>query len=116
MFVQRISDNVFRMIDNDAFNCKLTRGTEFETKINEEGDHEILRIIKKSDFITRRFVLTIETNQTDYLFLGQELTKNGGFWQVDFGGIATVNIPPDKVAVVDKVMRDLNLNLTELTE
>ncbi len=116
MYVERISDNVFRMTENDVFNFKLNRGTEFETKINENGDHEILRIIKESEFVTRRFFLSIETSQSDYLFLGQELKKIGGFWQVDFGGIATVNIPPDKADLVDRVMRDLKLNLTELTE
>jgi hypothetical protein len=33
IYVQQVSDNVFRMIDNDVFNCKLTLGTEFKTRI-----------------------------------------------------------------------------------
>ncbi|GAK77273.1 hypothetical protein JCM19296_2880 [Nonlabens ulvanivorans] len=42
--------------------------------------------------------------------------KRGGFWQVDFGGIATVNIPKDFEFNVDQVMKELDLNLTEITD
>ncbi|GAL65169.1 hypothetical protein JCM19300_3304 [Algibacter lectus] len=48
--------------------------------------------------------------------MGDELTKRGGFWQVDFGGIATVNIPKDFEFNVDQVMKELDLNLTEITD
>ena len=36
LYVERLSENKFRMIDNDFCNSKLTLGTEFETKINKE--------------------------------------------------------------------------------
>lgn len=55
MYVQQISENVYRMVSNDVFNCRLTRGTEFKTRINSEGKHEIIKIVKESEFITRRF-------------------------------------------------------------
>ena len=104
------------MTDNDLFNCRLTKGTEFETRINKDGQHEIIRITKKSDFITRRFFLSPQFKESDYRMLGDELMKRGGFWQVDFGGIATVNIPKDFEFDVDQVMRDLDLNLTEIVD
>lgn len=104
------------MIDNDIANCRLTLGTEFEAKLNEEGNYEIVRITKKSDFVTRRFFLSTKYNESEYRMLGDELTKRGGFWQVDFGGIATVNIPINFEYDVDEVMKDLDLCLTELTE
>ncbi|MEI7583168.1 hypothetical protein [Runella sp.] len=55
MYVQQISGNTFRMIDNDIFNYELTLRTEFETRINKEGKHEMVRITKRSEFVTRRF-------------------------------------------------------------
>ncbi len=48
--------------------------------------------------------------------LGAELTKRGGFWQVDFGGIATVNIPKNFEYDVDQLMKELDLHLKEITE
>jgi hypothetical protein len=116
LYVEQLSENKFRMTDNDIFNCRLTNGTEFETRINKDGKHEIIRITKESDFITRRFFLSPQFKESDYRMLGDELMKRGGFWQVDFGGIATVNIPRDFEFDVDQVMRDLDLNLTEIVD
>jgi len=115
-YVEQLSENKFRMTDNDLFNCRLTKGTEFETRINNEGHHEIIKILKDSDFITRRFFLSPQYKESDYRVLGDELTKRGGFWQVDFGGIATVNIPKDFEFNIDQVMKELDLNLTEITD
>lgn len=43
--------------------------------------------------------------------LGEELTKRGGFWQVDFGSIVTINIPKDFEFDIDKLIRELDLEL-----
>lgn len=115
MYVEQLAENKFRMIDNDIWNCKLTLGTEFETRLNKEGKHEIIRITKKSDYITRRFWIS-DYKAADLRFLGDELSKRGGFWQVDFGGIATVNIPIDFEYDVDKVMNDLGIRLGEIVD
>jgi hypothetical protein len=114
--VEQLSENKFRMTDNDIFNCRLTRGAEFETRINKEGKHEIIRITKESDFITRRFFLSAEYKNDAYRMLGDELVKRGGFWQTDFGGIATVNIPKSLEADVKQIMLGLNIRLTEIVD
>ena len=116
LYVEQISENKFRMIDNDFCSAKLTLGTEFETKINKEKKHEITKITKESEFITRRFGLTPNHKESDYRMLGEELTKRGGFWQVDLGSIATVNIPKDFEFDINQVIKDLDLKLVEITE
>ena len=116
MYVEQLAENKFRMTDNDIWNCRLTLGTEFETRINKDGKHEIVRITKDFDFTTRRFFLNPKYKESDYRMLGDELAKRGGFWQVDFGGIATVNIPKDFEYDVEQVMKDLDLNLTEIVD
>ena len=116
MYVEQLAENKFKMIDNDIFNCRLTLGTEFETRINKEGKYEIIRITKESLFITRRFFLSSEYRESDYRMLGDELSKRGGFWQVDFGGIATINIPKDFEFDIDQVMKNLDLRLSEIID
>jgi hypothetical protein len=116
MYVQQLAENKFRMTDNHIWNCRLTLDTEFETKINKDGKYEIVRITKDSDFITRRFFLNPKYKESEYRMLGDELTKRGGFWQVDFGGIATVNIPKNFEYDVDQVIKDLDLNLNEIVD
>jgi hypothetical protein len=114
LYVEQLSKNQFRMIDNDLFNYQLTLGAEFETKINSENKHEVVKIIKKSEFITRRFGLTPNYKESDYRMLGEELTKRGGFWQVDLGSIATVNIPKDFEFDINQVIKELEL--VEITD
>ncbi|QJP35440.1 hypothetical protein F0365_14035 [Nonlabens sp. Ci31] len=109
LYVEQLSENQFRMIDNDLFNNQLTLGAEFETKINSENKHEVVKIIKKSEFITRRFGLTPNYKESDYRMLGEELTKRGGFWQVDFGSIATVNIPKNFEFDISQIIKELEL-------
>lgn len=114
LYVEQLSENKFRMIDNDLFNKQLTLGVEFETKINSKNRHEVVKILKETEFITRRFGLTPNYKESDYRMLGEELTKRGGFWQVDLGSIATVNIPKDFEFNINQVIKDLGL--VEITD
>ena len=109
LYVEQLSENQFRMIDNDLFNNQLTFGVEFETKINSQNKHEVVKVIKESEFITRRFILTPNYKESEYLMLGEELEKRGGFWQVDFGNIATVNIPKNFEFDINQMIKDLEL-------
>ena len=116
IYVSRISENVFRMTENDIFNCRLTFGTEFETKINENGKCEIVRIIKESTFVTRRFMLTKQFAESNHTLFGEEIVKNGGFWQLDFGGMTTINLPKDTALNIDALFKLFNCNPTEIKE
>ena len=114
MFVKQLSDNTFRMTENDILNCRLTYGTEFETRINSDGKHEIIRIIKDSGFLTRRFFLPSKYKEPDYRILGDEIIRHGGFWQVDFGGIATINLPKDCELDLDEIFKFFDFKPTEI--
>jgi hypothetical protein len=114
--VEQLSDNIFRTTENELFNCNLTLGTEFETRLNKDGKHEIVRIIKESEFITRRFSLTSQFKESEYRLLGDEIMKQGGFWQVDFGSIATINLPKDCKLDLDKIFKVFDFKPTEIIE
>lgn len=116
LYVEQLSENKFRMIDNDFCNQKLTLGTEFETRINKDGKHQITKITKQSEYITRRFRLTPDHKESDYRMLGEELTKRGGFWQVDIGNFTTINIPKNFEFDIDHVIKELDLKLAEITD
>jgi hypothetical protein len=116
LVVQQIDNNIFRMIDNDVFNCRLTLGTEFETRINNDGKHEIIRVIKESEYKTKRFFLTQQFKESEYKLLGDEIIKQGGFWQVDFGGIATINLPKDCKLDIDEIFRIFDFKPTEIKD
>lgn len=114
--VEQLSNNVFRAIQNELFNCRLIPGTEFETRLNADGNHEIIRIIKDSDFVTRRFFLTSQFTKSEYSLLGDEIMKHGGFWQVDFGNIATINLPKDCELNIDELFKLFDFNPLEIRD
>ena len=114
--VEQLSDNVFRTTENELFNCRLTLGTEFETRLNKDGKHEIIKITKDSDFVTRRFFLTPQIKESEYRLLGDEIMKQGGFWQVDFGGIATINLPRDSKLNIDEIFKIFDFKPAEIKD
>lgn len=114
--VEQLSDNVFRTTENELFNCRLTLGTEFETRLNKDGKHKIIKITKDSDFVTRRFFLTPQIKESEYRLLGDEIMKQGGFWQVDFGGIATINLPRDSKLNIDEIFKIFDFKPAEIKD
>lgn len=116
MHVEKLADATFRMIDNDIFNCRLTLGTEFETRINNYGRHEIVKILKESTYVTRRFFLTSQFSSSEYRLLGDEIVKHGGHWQVDFGGIATINLPENCTLDIDAIFKIFEFKPTEIID
>lgn len=116
IYVEQLGKNLFRTTENEIFNCRLTLGAEFETRINKEGKHEIIRITKDSEFITRRFFLTGQFKESEYRVLGDEIIKHGGFWQIDFGGIATINLPKDCSLDLDEIFKIFNFYPAEIAD
>jgi hypothetical protein len=116
IFVEQLSENIFRTTANELFNCDLTFGTEFETRINKEGKHEIIRITKKPEFITKKFLLSSQFQESEYRILGNEIIKQGGFWQVDFGNIAIINLPKDSTLNLDEIFQIFGFTPTELKD
>lgn len=117
--VEEIGPNQFRTLENEgAWGGPFWNlGTEFEVTLNRDNEFELLRVTKESEFITRRFMgsFSPKYNETDYLFMLDELEQMGGFWQWE-GGIVTINIPKDKNDFVEKVIETLKLYGIELTD
>ena len=116
IYVEQLSDNLFRTVENEIFNCRLTLGTEFETRLNKEGVHEIVRITKDSEYVTKRFFLTSQFTESEYRLLGDEIIRQGGYWQTDFGNIATVNLPKDCKLDLDNIFKTFDFKPTEIKE
>lgn len=104
IYVVQIAENRFCMEENELL-LDLTKGTEFETEPEENGVYKIARITKASPFNTRIFYLSMAFTEAEYKVLGDELVKLGGYWQVDFGGIATVNLPKNSELDIDELLK-----------
>ncbi len=107
--VEQLSEKRFKMVENDILDERLTFGAEFEAKVNSDGKYEIMQIEKMSDLVTRRFFLPPQYSSDIYRMFGDELTKRGGFWQVDMGSYATINYPPELEDTLRHVMIEFGL-------
>ena len=114
--VKRLNETKFGVIENAVFNCRLTVGTEFESRINNDAKYEITRITKDSDLLTRRFILNGQFTEADYRVLGDEIIRQGGFWQVDFGSIATINLPKNSTIDLVEIFRIFDFHPTEIVD
>ncbi|MBG8555989.1 hypothetical protein [Hymenobacter guriensis] len=112
--VEQLADTRFRALENDMFDARLTFGMEFETTINESGAHEVLRITKASEYTTWRFCLSPRYKESEYRLLGDEVMRQGGFWQVDLGIFAIVNLPPHSPFDLPEIFRLFGLEPPEL--
>lgn len=61
-------------------------------------------------------MLTFQFQETEYRLLGDEIEKQGGFWQVDFGSVATVNLPKNSTLDLDEIFRIFDFNPAEIVE
>ena len=104
MYAVPLGDQVYRAVENELFG-EITIGTEFRTWINKDGAHQIVKILKRSPYITRRFMLSPNIPTADYRLLGDAIEEQGGTWQVEMGGIATVSLPPDSTLDLDEIFR-----------
>lgn len=64
MYVVPLGDQVYRAVENELFG-EITIGTEFRTWINKDDAHQIVKILKRSPYITRRFMLSLNIPTAD---------------------------------------------------
>jgi hypothetical protein len=114
--VEKISENKFKLLENDFFNSRYNLGTEIETRINGEGKYEVVRVLKESEFITRRFLLNSQFKESEYRLLGDEIEKQGGNWEVGFGSVAVINLPKDSELDIDKIFKIFNFKPVEIKD
>lgn len=81
---------------------------EFETRINERGLHELVRINKESEYDFRQIFLSEADKETILPVLQEAVTSAGGHWQLDIEGILTVNVPKGRELDIDDLLEELN--------
>lgn len=48
--------------------------------------------------------------------MGDEIIRQGGFWQVDLGNLATINLPKESTLDLDEIFTIFNFHPTEIVD
>lgn len=111
--VKEIAEYEFELIYSDPLDHRYNSGTIVKTKINADGQHEIIEF-KKTDRVTHRFVASIEQNMRDFDIFIADLHKHGGRFQIDAGGLVSVTVPKDFPFNIDKIIEDYSIKVSRM--
>lgn len=106
LHVERKSENIYLMIENDLFDFKLSYGTEFETRLHKDGTHEMVEITKDSGLHMRCFSLKPKYPFSLFEKLRAGFKKRGWLWEEKhFSGF--LNVPVEDKDKVDATIKEL---------
>lgn len=107
----------FKLTCNDPFDFKNSYGTTLElAKTSQPNVYHVNKVTERSSFTTRRFLLNNSLKESEYLVIGDEIMKIGGFWEVIFGSYVIVNIPNGSAFNLDEILELLPQPLTEIAD
>jgi hypothetical protein len=107
--VVKVSENRYKLANNDPFSEFLTYGTTIEVqpekKIEEEEEVFVFKeVYAESKFGCDVVMLPMALNETEMRVVGEMITAEGGYWEVIFGGMGFVNLPKNsKLNVIDEL-------------
>lgn len=104
--VIQVSENTYKLTNNDPFSEILTYGTIIEVlPEKKDGDTYIFkRVHAESEYILQVIGLPFSLNETEMRVVGQMIIDEGGYWEVIFGGMVYVNLPKtSKLNVIDEL-------------
>jgi len=104
--VIKISENRYKLANNDPFSEVLTYGAiiEVQPEQKEEGIFEFKEIYAESEYSLEVIALPASLNETEMRIVGQKIIDEGGYWEVIFGGMGYVNLPKkSKLNVIDEL-------------
>ncbi len=107
--VIKVSENRYKLTDNDPFNEILTYGTIIEVlpekkKGSEEEVFVFKEVYAESEYDLEVISLPMSLNETEMRVVGQMIMDEGGYWEVIFGGMGYVNLPKNsKLNVIEEL-------------
>lgn len=117
VFGEQVGDDTFKLLENPILNCRVNFGTTVKVKADENGELVVSRIIRASDYKTRRFLVSSTFNTTDLMQkIGNRIIEAGGTWEIAMGGLAFVHIPKASPFNLDDVFKEHEYFPTEIID
>jgi hypothetical protein len=114
---EEISPGVYQLLENPIFSCLINYGSIVKASEKEDGKITVERLVRKSNFKTRRYILSSSANLIDLqIKLEQPLSDAGITWELVMGGLLLLNIPIDSTFDIDTLFAENKFFPTEMVE
>jgi hypothetical protein len=112
-----VSDDSYMLLENPLFSCRINYGTVVKALPNDKGDLILVRIVKVSNYKTRKFLLSSYAKDIDFSKrIGDPIIAAGGAWEVAMDGIAFIHILKESGFDLDLLFKENDFYPTEITE
>ncbi len=112
-----LADGTFKLMANPIMSCRLNYGTIIRAEKNEEGNLVMTKVVRASNFNTRKFFLTPGLTSSELRdTIGAKILEAGGEWEVVFGGIAFVHLPKASKFSLDDAFKEAKYFPTEIVD
>jgi hypothetical protein len=92
---EQVGNEMYILLESSTLACSINIGTTVEVKADVNGELELTKVVRASDYKTRRFLLPKLTKAELIEQLGNPITEAGGLWEVDFVGMILIHMPQD---------------------
>jgi len=114
---EQVSDDSYMLLENPLFSCRINYGTIIKALPNDKGELIFVRIVKASNYKTRKFLLSSYTKDIDFSKrIGEPIIAGGGTWEVAMGGIAFIHIPKESAFDLDLLFKENDFHPPEIRE
>lgn len=114
---EQVSDDSYMLLENPLFSCRMNYGTIVKALPNDKGELIFVRIVKASNYKTRKFLLSSYAKDIDFSKrIGDPIIAAGGTWEIAMGGIAFIHIPKESGFDLDLLFKENDIHPPEIRE
>lgn len=116
VYAEQIDVDTFRLVENPIFSCHIKYGSTVKVEKQENGDLIVSKLVRASDYHSRRFLLSSLQAQRYKGDIGDKILEAGGFWEIAMGGFVFINIPRNSTLNLDQLFIDVAFFPTEVID
>jgi hypothetical protein len=114
---EQVSSDTYMLLETPLFSCRINYGTIVKALPNDKGELIFVRIVKASNYKTRKFLLSSSAKDSDFSKrIGHPIIAAGGTWEVAMGGIAFIHISKESDFDLDLFFKKNDFHPTEIID
>lgn len=107
--VEQLGSQLFKLTEYVGPYFRVRQGEVFKTRLNKDGQHELLSVLKGDKYTERVFLSPVIYEESIYRPVADEIAKQGGYLDIRFDHAIVVVLP--RTSTFDPVQLFLQYNM-----